>query len=146
VARVNGTSSGWFHRLWQALRGGATREGEHVRLLEDALAREREEVSRQRAEVARERDETARLRAENRALINSLLGTAGVPPIETLSGHPTQVAAVRRRSWPQISTTREIEAAREARAKERERAAQVGPASGAGRQYKSPGDPSYKRG
>jgi len=38
----------------------------------------------------------------------------GVPPIETLSAQPTQVAPVRRRSWAQISTTREIQSARDA--------------------------------
>ena len=67
------------------------------------------------AEVARERAEIERLRAENRALLNSLLGTAGVPPIETPPMHPASIAPVRRRSWPQISTAREIEATRDAR-------------------------------
>jgi hypothetical protein len=65
--------------------------------------------------------ETVRLRAENRALLNSVLSTAGVPPIETPALHPASVPAVRRRSWAQIATTREIEAGRQARAKERER-------------------------
>ncbi|HZP33910.1 MAG TPA: hypothetical protein VFB23_11180 [Candidatus Acidoferrales bacterium] len=51
-------------------------------------------------------------------MLNSLLGTAGVPPIETPPLHPAQVAPIRRRSWSQIAMTREIEAAREARAKE----------------------------
>ena len=69
------------------------------------------------AEVARERAEIERLRVENRALLNSVLGTAGVPPIETPPAHPAGIAPVRRRSWPQISTTREIEAARETRAR-----------------------------
>jgi hypothetical protein len=121
----------WVNRFLQALRRrNEPGRAEHVRVLEEALVRERDEnarahaeIDRQRAEVAREREETTRLRAENRALVNSLLGTAGVPPIETFSAQPAQVAAVRRRSWPQISTTREIEAARLARAKERERAA-----------------------
>ena len=82
-----------------------------MRLLEEALARERAEVERERAEVVR-------LREENRALLNSLLGTAGVPPIEvprTSVGTPP----IRRRSWPQIATTREIEAARKAHERER---------------------------
>jgi hypothetical protein len=35
--------------------------------------------------------EVARLRAENRALLNSLLGTAGVPPLRIDEGHPTLV-------------------------------------------------------
>jgi hypothetical protein len=77
--------------------------GRYVQLLED--------------EVARERAEVERLRAENRALLNSVLGTAGVPPIETPPMHPASISPVRRRSWPQISTTREIEAGREARMK-----------------------------
>jgi hypothetical protein len=84
-------------RLRQALRGRYVRELE--------------------AEVVRERAEVERLRAENRALLNSLLGTAGVPPIETPAMHPASIAPVRRRSWPQISTAREIEAGREARGK-----------------------------
>jgi len=39
------------------------------------------EASRLREEIARERDESARLRAENRALLNSILGIAGIPPV-----------------------------------------------------------------
>jgi len=76
--------------------------GRYVRLLE--------------AEIERLRAEIGRLRAENRALLNSLLGTAGVPPIEA---HPAQIAPIRRRSWSQIAATREIEAAREGVARER---------------------------
>jgi len=72
------------------------------------------------AEIARERAEVERLRLENRAMLNSLLGTAGVPPIETPPTHPAQIAPIRRRSWSQIAAAREIEAAREARALERE--------------------------
>jgi hypothetical protein len=59
------------------------------------LARQRAEVTRQRAEndhlraaiatqqneIARHVAEIARLRAENRALLNSILGIAGIPPI-----------------------------------------------------------------
>ena len=89
---------------------GAVRQalrGRFVRLLEEQVAREREEVARQRAEVTRERAEISRLRLENRALLNSVLGTAGVPPIETPPAHPAQIAPVRRRSWPQIAHERE---------------------------------------
>jgi hypothetical protein len=71
-------------------------------------------------ELAMARAEIGRLREENRALLNSLLGTAGVPPIDiprTLASTP----AVRRRSWPQIATAREIEAARTEQKRERER-------------------------
>lgn len=98
-----------FERARQILR---TR---YVRLLEDELARARDENDRLRGErdalATRAENEIAALRAENRAVINSLLGTAGVPPIETPRAFiPTP--PVRRRSWPQIATTREIEAAR----------------------------------
>ena len=114
----------WCARMRHALRGG------YVRLLEGEVARLREEVAHAHAEVAREHEEVAReraeierLRVENRALLNSVLGTAGVPPIETPPMHPASVPAVRRRSWPQIATQREIEVAREARAAERARRA-----------------------
>lgn len=98
-----------FERARQILR---TR---YVRLLEEELARARDENDRLRGErdalATRAENEIAALRAENRAVINSLLGTAGVPPIETPRAFiPTP--PVRRRSWPQIATTREIEAAR----------------------------------
>ncbi len=89
----------WCVRAREGLRG------RYVRALED-------EMTRMRAEIAR-------LREENRALLNSVLGTAGVAPIETPAQHPANVPAVRRRSWSQIATTREIEAVREARAKAR---------------------------
>jgi hypothetical protein len=89
----------WCARVWQGMRG------RYVRMLEAQLEREHEEIQR--------------LRAENRAMLNSLLGTAGVPPIETPPLHPAQVAPIRRRSWSQIAMTREIEAAREARSRER---------------------------
>lgn len=72
------------------------------------------------AEIARERAEIERLRTENRAMLNSLLGTAGAPPIEAPVPHPAQIAPIRRRTWSQIAAAREIEAAREARAREQE--------------------------
>jgi hypothetical protein len=78
----------------------------YVRMLEDELACGREEVARIRAEIER-------LRLENRALLNSLLGTAGVPPVEEPRSAPQPVQPVRRRSWPQIAASRESEAARE---------------------------------
>lgn len=92
----------WLARLRQTMRS------RYVQLLEE--------------EVARGRAEVERLQTENRALLNSLLGTAGVPPIETACTHSQSVAPVRRRSWPQIATTREMEVARQIRARERERA------------------------
>jgi len=64
----------------------------YVRLLQDENARLREDVTRERAEIAR-------LRLENRALLNSLLGTAGVPPVEEPRPVPQGIAPVRRRFW-----------------------------------------------
>lgn len=58
-------------------------------------------------------EETARLRAENRALVNSLLGTAGFPPI-SLQEDPKRgvvgLSPVRRRTWTQIARDREMAA------------------------------------
>ena len=106
----------WCASVRRALRG------RYVRLLEEEIARKRSaldhlsaEVARERTDVIRLRGEIAELRAENRALINSLLGTAGIPPIETLTAHPAGISPVRRRSWPQIAAAREIESARAAR-------------------------------
>ena len=87
----------------------------YVRLLEDEVAHAHEEVTRERAETDRERAVSERLRLENRALLNSLLGTAGVPPVEEPRAQPQGVVPVRRRSWPQIAASRESAAARQAR-------------------------------
>ncbi|MCU1239909.1 MAG: hypothetical protein JWO71_635 [Candidatus Acidoferrum typicum] len=55
--------------------------------------------------------EVARLRAENRALTNSLLGTAGFPPVEYPEmAKPQAVPRLRRRSWHQIQAWKEAEA------------------------------------
>lgn len=61
-------------------------------------------------------EEVARLRTENRALLNSLLGTAGVPPLDPQLANSSMAHTVRRRSWPQIATTREIAEAHRAEA------------------------------
>jgi hypothetical protein len=60
-------------------------------------------------------EETARLRAENRALVNSLLGTAGFPPIspeEDARHGLVGLPPVRRRTWTQIARERELAAGR----------------------------------
>jgi hypothetical protein len=58
--------------------------------------------------------EVARLRAENRALTNSLLGTAGFPPVEfPEAAKPQALPRLRKRSWHQIQAWRETEAARD---------------------------------
>jgi hypothetical protein len=58
--------------------------------------------------------EVCRLRAENRALTNSLLGTAGFPPIEfSEAAKPVALPRVRKRSWHQIQAWREGGAVRD---------------------------------
>ena len=57
-------------------------------------------------------EEVARLRAENRALLNSLLGTVGFPPVEFGEmGKPVVAPRIRRRSWQQVQAQRERECA-----------------------------------
>jgi hypothetical protein len=59
--------------------------------------------------------ELARLRMENRALTNSLLGTAGFPPLEfTEAAKPQLAPRLRKRSWHQMQAVLETAAAREA--------------------------------
>ena len=58
--------------------------------------------------------EVLRLRGENRALMNSLLGTAGFPPVEFPEPPKLQpLPRLRKRSWHQIQAWKEAEAARE---------------------------------
>ena len=59
--------------------------------------------------------EVMRLRAENRGLTNSLLGTAGFPPVDFPEAPKLQeLPRTRRRSWHQIQAWREETAKREA--------------------------------
>jgi hypothetical protein len=59
-------------------------------------------------------EEVSRLRAENRALMNSLLGTAGFPPVEFPEApKPQPLPRLRKRSWHQLQAWREAGAARE---------------------------------
>jgi hypothetical protein len=59
--------------------------------------------------------EVTRLRAENRALTNSLLGTAGFPPVDFPEAtKPQTVPRTRKRSWHQIQAWRERDASRDA--------------------------------
>jgi hypothetical protein len=61
--------------------------------------------------VAMLEGEVARLRAENRALTNSLLGTAGFPPVEYPEpAKPQALPRLRKRSWHQIQARKEAEA------------------------------------
>lgn len=62
-------------------------------------------------------EEVSRLRAENRALMNSLLGTAGFPPVEFPEApKPQQLPRLRKRSWHQIQAWRETGSGRHAAA------------------------------
>jgi hypothetical protein len=59
--------------------------------------------------------DVARLRAENRALMNSLLGTAGFPPVEFPEApKPQALPRLRKRSWHQIQAWRQSGAERHA--------------------------------
>jgi len=52
--------------------------------------------------------EVVRLRAENRALTNSLLGTAGFPPVDYPEPpKPQHLPRPRKRSWHQIQAWHE---------------------------------------
>jgi hypothetical protein len=54
--------------------------------------------------------EVIRLRAENRALLNSLLGTAGFPSLDSTEALP--VSRSRKRSFFQMQAVREAQATR----------------------------------
>ena len=55
--------------------------------------------------------ELTRLRAENRALMNSLLGTAGFPPVDFAEApKPQPLPRLRKRSWHQLQAWKEAEA------------------------------------
>jgi hypothetical protein len=70
----------WLHHIWKS---------SYVRMLEE---------------------ENARLRAENRAFLNSLLGTVGFPPMESPeASKPVEYSRFRKRSWPQVQRLREEE-------------------------------------
>ena len=65
-------------------------------------------------------EEVTRLRAENRALVNSLLGTAGFPPISPEDDARRGVVGlspVRRRTWTQIAREREFAAGKSSMAR-----------------------------
>ncbi len=65
-------------------------------------------------DVQRLEEEVARLRAENRALMNSLLGAAGFPPLEFPdSVKPQPLPRLRKRSRHQLQAWRQTVALRE---------------------------------
>ncbi len=56
-------------------------------------------------------EEVVRLRGENRALLNSLLGVAGFPPVEFAEAvKPVELPRLRKRSWHQTQVRKEMEA------------------------------------
>ena len=58
--------------------------------------------------------EVARLRAENRALTNSLLSTAGFPPVDYPEPvKPQPLPRLRKRSWHQIQAWKEAESTKQ---------------------------------
>jgi hypothetical protein len=58
--------------------------------------------------------DVARLRAENHALMNSLLGTAGFAPVEFPEApKPQPLPRLRKRSWHQLQAWRQTEAHRD---------------------------------
>ena len=107
----------------------------YARALEAELGVERTVVALQDAEINRQAAEIARLRDENRAMLNSILGIAGVPPLPASlddlasaqnqiamppsvaravidpSSTPHVAAPMRRRSWPQINRLLEFKSA-----------------------------------
>ena len=143
INRLEGTflrTSSYLHTLWRRIT--TTR---YSRTIEAELALERAVVTRLDAVIAQQDvtidqqgTEIARLRAENRALLNSILGIAGVPPVAAslddlaaaqsqnatppaahTASHsrpranptPHVAAPTRRRSWPQIHRLLEFESA-----------------------------------
>jgi hypothetical protein len=130
-----------LHNLWRRIV-----KSPYARSLEAELALERAVIVRldaaiaqQSAEISQQGIEIARLRAENRALLNSILGIAGVPPVPAsledlaattqsriaatpaapaashsrsrANSTPHVAAPTRRRSWPQIHRLLEFESA-----------------------------------
>jgi len=72
-----------IHEIWSRVTSTRyTRAREASERMDSAL---KDEVMRLRGEVARQGAEVDRLRAENRALLNSILGIAGIPPIPATS-------------------------------------------------------------
>jgi hypothetical protein len=87
------------------------RIGNALRAPFQSIARDARRASFPEHYVRTLEEEVARLRADNRALLNSLLGTAGIPPLEIPGGAATRPAAMptRRRSWPQIAQSLEAQ-------------------------------------
>jgi hypothetical protein len=84
-----------LHEIWRRITtiyGEQSRTTRHSRALEAEIAEQRAENDRFRAETNAQDAEIARLRAENRALLNSILGIAGIPPITVDTPLPSSVS------------------------------------------------------
>lgn len=78
------------------------------RLMTTRYARElASEVAHLREEIKRERGENCRLRGENRALLNSILGIAGIPPVLVAQDAP-ELEAVNKSACESASQTRAV--------------------------------------
>lgn len=75
-----------LHEIWRRITsifGSRARAALYLRELETQLVRERDEIARHVSEILR-------LRAENRALLNSILGIAGIPPLPSSVSLPAK--------------------------------------------------------
>jgi hypothetical protein len=120
-----------IHKFWRRItttRRARTLEAE-LELERAVVARLDAVIAQQNVEINQQGIEIARVRAENRALLNSILGIAGVPPVaaslDDLAATQNQIATkhsrshanatahvaapTRRRSWPQIHRRLEFE-------------------------------------
>jgi hypothetical protein len=77
-----------LRNIWRRIASALQWKTRDTAGIDAALEREREkaawlgaEIARQRTEIVQVRAEYARVREENRALLNSILGIAGIPPI-----------------------------------------------------------------
>jgi hypothetical protein len=112
----------WLENLFSKGAYVGLLEEERVRLLGELVG----ERARHIDELERFRTAISDLRKENRGLVSSLLGTAGLPPV-TEEDH-TPLPHVGRRSWHQIQnrTERETTARAVARARQEENGAPNG--------------------
>jgi hypothetical protein len=131
--------------IWRRITTSRYARGLESQLLNlrEHLEDQGREFALKNAEAALQGAEIVRLRAENRALLNSILGIAGVPPVSAslddlaatqsqnatppsvartanhsgprANSTPHVAAPTRRRSWPQIHRLLEFESAQKER-------------------------------
>jgi hypothetical protein len=82
-----------LHEIWRRITAiYGERTTRHARALESEVARQGAENDQQCALIASQQNEIVRLRAENRALLNSILGIAGIPPVLVEMPLPSSVS------------------------------------------------------